>query len=143
MSRSRRAHAGFSLLEAVVAMVLISSAGLALFGWINGNIMALTRVHDANERSEATTNVLEYMHRVNPMLVPEGRAQLGTYSIEWRSKPIIGATEGIAYPRGRSLFQLALYSTAVSVRTVEGASWFDLQLKQVGYKKVRSSPDPG
>lgn len=138
MERPQTRQAGFTLLEAIVALVLISGAGLALFSWMNGNIMALTRIHDANARSEATINILEYIERVNPMLAPEGRAPLGTYSIQWRSQPISRITEGANYPRGISLYQMALYSTTVTVTSEGGQTWFELQLQQVGYKKVRT-----
>jgi len=135
----RTRQAGFTLLEAIVALVLIGSAGLALFGWINGNIMALTRIHDVNARSEATANILEYMDRVNPMLTPEGAAPLGAYSIRWRSQAISNISEGVNYPRGQSLYQLALYSTAVLVKSAGDQAWFELKLQQVGYKRVRSN----
>lgn len=131
-------QAGFTLLEAIVALVLISSAGLALFSWINGDIMALTRIHDANARAEATVNILEYMDRINPMFTPEGDIPLGAYSIRWRSQPITNVIDGANYPQGVSLYQMALYSTAISVRTGGGQDWFDLNLQQVGYKKVRT-----
>ena len=136
---SRTRQAGFTLLEAIVALVLIGGAGLALFGWINGNIMALTRIHDVNARSEATANVLEYMDRVNPMLTPEGDAPLGAYSIKWRSQATSNITEGVNYPQGQSLYQLALYGTTVSVRRSGDQAWFELKLRQVGYKRVRSN----
>lgn len=138
MEHPQTRQAGFTLLEAIVALVLISSAGLALFGWINGNIMALTRIQDANARAEATINILEYIDRVNPMLTPEGRAPLGTYSIQWRSQPISKITDGVNSPLGISLYQMALYSTTVSVMSEGGQTWFQLQLQQVGYKKVRT-----
>lgn len=126
------------MLEAIVALVLISGTGLALFGWINGNIMALTRIHEVNARSEATANILEYMDRVNPMLTPEGEAALGAYTIKWRSLAQSNITEGAGYPRGQSLYQLALYSTVISARTAGDQAWFELKLQQVGYRKVRS-----
>lgn len=130
---------GFTLLEAIVALVLISGAGLALFGWINGNIMSLTRMHDVNARSEATINILEYMDRVNPMLTPEGTAPLGAYSISWRSTAISNITDGAGYPRGQSLYQMALYGTTVSVSSAGDQAWFELKLQQVGYKRVRNN----
>ncbi len=132
-------QAGFTLLEAIVALVLISSAGLALFSWINGNITALNRIHEVNARSAATANILEYMDRVNPMLTPEGTAPLGAYSIKWHAEATSKITEGVGYPRGRSLYQLALYSTAVSVSAAGDQLWFELKLQQVGYKRVRSN----
>lgn len=126
------------MLEAIVALVLISSAGLALFSWINVNIAALGRIHDTNTRSEATLNIVEYMERVNPMLAPEGNAALGGYSIKWDARPATNITEGSNYPRGISLYQWALYDTDVVVSKADGGKWFDLRLQQVGYKKVRS-----
>lgn len=134
MASQRTRQAGFTLLEAIVALVLISSAGLALFSWINGNIMALNRIHEVNARSEATTNILEYMDRVNPMLTPEGEAPLGAYAIKWRSQ----ATSNITDNASQSLYQLALFDTVISVRTVGDQAWFELKLQQVGYKRVRS-----
>lgn len=139
MASPRTRQAGFTLLEAIVALVLISSAGLALFSWINGNIMALTRIHEVNARSEATANILEYMDRVNPMLTPEGEAPLGAYAIKWRSQATSNITEGVGYPRDQSLYQMALYSTVISVRQVGDQAWFELKLQQVGYKRVRSN----
>lgn len=135
---SQTRQAGFTLLEAIVALVLISTAGLALFSWINGNIMALTRIQDANARSEATVNILEYMDRVNPMLTPEGDTRLGEYTMHWRSRPITNVIDGANYPRGISLYQMALYSTSILVKTDGGQAWFDMKLQQVGYKKVRT-----
>ena len=137
LERTDISQAGFTLLEAIVAMVLIGSAGLALFSWINVSIMALSRIHDVNARSEATANIIEYMDRVNPMLTPEGNVPLGAYSIRWRSKATSNVTEGVGYPRGPSLYQLALYDTTVSVMTGGDKGWFELQLQQVGYKQVR------
>lgn len=141
MTGLKRIHirqAGFTLLEAIVALVLIGGAGMALFSWINNNIAALSRIQDVNARSEATVNILEYMDRVNPMLTPEGGAPLGAYSIRWRSSLKSNVTEGANYPRGQSLYQMALYSTVVSVKSATGTAWFDLELQQVGYKKIRS-----
>lgn len=100
--------------------------------------MALTRIHDVNARSEATANILEYMDRVNPMLTPEGEAPLGAYSIKWRSLVASNITEGANYPRGQSLYQMALYRTSVAVRKTGDQAWFELKLQQVGYKRVRS-----
>ena len=138
MKRSRQR--GFSLLEAVVAMVLISGAGYALFGWINTNIMALSRIHDTNVRSAATQNILEYMSGVNPMLKPDGSANLGEYKVRWQSKPITLIQDG------KSLYQLALYDTVVKAGLGETKSgpgeatpWLEFRIRQVGYKKVREN----
>ena len=142
MNHSRQR--GFSLLEAVVAMVLISGAGYALFGWINSSIMTLNSVREANARAEATQNILEYMNGVNPMLKPLGSASLGQYKIRWESKPVTLVQDGI------SLYQLALYDTLVKAESAQSLQrgvefpqpWLEFRLRLVGYKKVRQLLPP-
>ncbi len=124
------------MLEAVVAMVLISGVGYALFGWINSNIMTLNSIHEANARAEATQNILEYMDSVNPMLKPEGTVSLGQYKIRWESK------HETLIQDGTGLYQLALYDTLVKVENGQVRPWFDFRLRKVGYKKVREILPP-
>lgn len=128
---------GFSLLEAIVALVLVSTLAVTLFGWINGNFITLRRVHDANAKSEATVNILEYMRSVNPMQAREGEATLGLYRIRWRAQPIVSPVD-----RAESIYQFGLYDTHVNVNSIDNRPWFNFVLRQVGHKKVRTSaPD--
>lgn len=132
---------GFTLLEAIVALALIASAGMALFAWINTSLQSLSRVQEVNARAAATINVLEYMAQVNPMAAPQGAADLGVYRLAWNAAPISAIDDGTNYPQGLSLYQLALYETRVSVMRATG-DWFEFRLRQVGYKKVREILPP-
>lgn len=133
---------GFSLLEAMVAMVILASAGWALFSWVNASIVSLRRVEDANARSAATTNALEYLQAVNPMQRPEGEADLGEYRIRWRASAMTRVMDGSDYPRGQSLYELALYETVVRAYKGVDEYWFEFKIKQVGFKKVRALVNP-
>lgn len=135
MTRQR----GFSLLEAVVAMVLISGTGAALFSWINTELASVSRLQQSNARAEALTNVLELMHTVNPMLTPEGMFSFAAYRLTWNAKAVTPVQDGVSYPQGISLYQLALYDTLVRVNNPDGTLWFDFTLRQVGYKRVRDN----
>lgn len=140
VDRGRSSEHGFSLLEAIVALVVLASAGMALFSWLNSSTAALRRVEDANARSAATVNAVEFMQSVNPMLRPEGRMDLGEYSIRWQATPLANVIDGSAYPRGLSHYQLALYDTLVKAsRGPRDEYWFEFKLKLVGYKKVRAT----
>ena len=130
-------QSGFSLLEAIVAMVIISGAGYALFGWINSNIMALSSIRDANARAEATQNILEYMSSVNPMLKSAGNATLGRYKIRWISQPTT-----LVQDVKDSLYQLALYETVVKAENLQSQPWFEFKFRQVGYKRIRAPIAP-
>jgi general secretion pathway protein I len=134
---------GFSLLEAVVALVILASAGWALFSWVNASIVSLRRVEDANARSAATSNAVEYMQTVNPMLRPEGRVDLGDYRIGWTSTLITRVMNGSDFQRGPSNYDLALYDTVVRAYQGEGdLLWFEFKLKLVGYKQMRTAVNP-
>lgn len=135
----RRGVCGFTLLEAMVAMVIIGGVGMTLFSWINASIVSLRRVEDANARSAATANVIEFMQSINPMQSPVGRTDLGAYSLQWSAKAQAAPIDGTEYPRGLSQFQLALYDTDVQARQLDGSFWFELRLTLVGYKKVRDT----
>lgn len=140
MRRSR--NRGFTLLEAMVALVLIGGAGMALFTWVNSSIVALRRVEDANARNDAMVNVIEYMQAINPMQTPEGKVDFGNYQILWKSEPITDIVNGSSNPQGQSLFQLALYETRINAGKSDDPRWFELKLKLVGYKKVRETRLP-
>ena len=137
-----RRSAGFTLIEAMVAMVIIGGAGMALFTWVNASIVALRRVEDANARSAATTNAIEYMQSVNPMLKPEGQVSLGAYQLSWKAQPQMPITDGAGQMMMRSQFQLALYDTLVKATFSDGSYWFDFKMTLVGYKRVREYVNP-
>jgi general secretion pathway protein I len=136
-ARKMRRSVGFTLLEAIVALVLIGGAGMALFSWINSSIVSLRRVEDANARNEAASNIIEYMQAVNPMLTPDGKADFGAYQIKWKSDQQVDTVDGVSNPQGTSLFQLGLYQTRIEAIKADDPHWFDLKLTLVGYKKVR------
>jgi general secretion pathway protein I len=141
---SRRARErGFSLLEAVVAMVILASTGWALLAWINSSIASLGRIEESNARSMATANALEYMQTVNPMTRPQGRVRLGSISIAWNARPLTPVIDGSNFPRGTSLYQLALYETVVrAFRGDELDPWLEFRMKQVGHRQVRVPYNP-
>lgn len=136
IGRPRKQH-GFTLIEAIVAMVLIATSGMALFSWINGNIITLSRVQDINATNSATANALEYLNTINPWATPEGQTDLGPYRMNWKAIATTEARDGVAYPYSIGLYQINMYQTKVSLQKPDGQFWFAFEFQQVGYKKVR------
>jgi general secretion pathway protein I len=132
-----RKQQGFTLIEAIVAMVLIATTGMALFSWINSNIITLSRVQDINATNTATANALEYLNTINPWATPEGKTELGPYQMNWKAIATTETRDGVAYPYSIGLYQINMYQTKVSLQKPDGQFWFAFELQQVGYKKVR------
>lgn len=128
---------GFSLIEAIVAMVLIGSLGMAVFGWVNSQLSVLAHVKESNEKNRATLNVLEYLSVINPMEKPEGTADLGEFKFNWKSELIVDPMNGANYPTGVSLYRLGLYKVTLNVLKSDGSQWFMFSVEQTGYKKTR------
>lgn len=132
-----RKQLGFTLIEAIVALVLIATTGMALFSWINSNIITLNRVQENNAENAATVNALEYMNNINPMISPEGQASLGSYRLSWKAEATAEPRNGTGYPSGIGIYRFAMYQTKVTIQKSDGQFWFAFTLQQIGYTKIR------
>lgn len=141
-SPHRQGNGGFTLIEAIVAMVLLATLGSALFLWINTNLLSVSRIRDANRQQEIQANALAYLSTINPMEKPEGRVENESYTLSWSSTPITAKQVGISYMYGESLFDLTLYELSVQIYRENQEPWFDFNVKQVGYKRSRAFTKP-
>ncbi len=82
---SRRLLGGFGLLEAIVAIAILGTSGLMLFGWINDNLLTASRLKDAEQRATIQLEVSGYIAKLNPALRPEGQDRIGDLQVEWKS----------------------------------------------------------
>lgn len=138
---ARRHEAGFTLLEAIVAIALLGALLVPLYSLMSRNLDGLVRVGLANQQSEVTLNALALLDTVNPMLRPEGSTPLGPYMLRWRSVALTAPIDGVGFPAGQSLYQIAMYRTEAEVMRVDdrgqATSWFTFDLRQVGWNQVR------
>lgn len=142
MIRDASAEAGFSLLEGLVAIALLAGTMAAIFALVGGVLSSANRVALSNETAQITLNALEAMSVVNPMLQETGRIELGPYAVSWKSTAQTPIADGVGYPVGVSLYQLALYQTNVRVEGNGGVLLTAFDLRQVGYRRVRNPPPP-
>ncbi|OQW93346.1 MAG: hypothetical protein BWK79_11635 [Beggiatoa sp. IS2] len=127
---------GFTLLEAIVALVLITTSGMALLNWINTNLLALEHVQQAQQRHMATRNALAFMETVNPLEKPNGEMIFDDYTIKWETTAVELPKDGINAFGDVGFFQIGLYDTQVEVDSVD-KMLARFTLRQVGYKQVR------
>lgn len=124
--------AGFSLLEALVAIVLLSTLGMAIYGLINTNVKALTNLRQAQESREAAQLAVEWMRELNPMQYPDGTVTIGDLTIRWQSRLLATPRRNMGYPRGQGFFTVAPYQVEIAMQRGD-QQLGDLQLIVIGY----------
>ena len=136
---TRNNQRGFTLLEAIVAMVVLASVGSALFAWLNTNLLTVHRIQTIQHRDEATRIGLEWMETVNPARQRQGSADFDGYRIHWQGQPLQPPRNGSGLRGGQSLFQLTLYKMQVRVEP-PGRPAVEFTLRRTGYEQVRIPP---
>jgi prepilin-type N-terminal cleavage/methylation domain-containing protein len=136
MTPASARQGGFTLLEAVVALALFAAAALPLYALFNRSLDGLFRVAETNRMSEARLMILAMLDNVNPSEQPTGTERIGGYVVRWQSRELVPPIDNIGYPRGVGIFQVGLYDIAASVER-DGQPWFNMNVRQVGYRKVR------
>ena len=108
---------GFTLLEAIVAMVIVSVLSMSLYSWLNVSYVSSNRAIEALDVTDVVVSARAYIEKINPMAQPDGTYQLGEYYIKWSSTPITDIAP--AYNGGSpGLFDIALYQ--VDVELIKG-----------------------
>jgi len=137
-----RSSAGFTLLEAIVALTVMALALIPLITFIAQSSDQLMRASEANDRSIVTQSVLALMDPINPMAEPEGTISLDEeIGVSWWSDAIILSAERAAVRQTLSGFRMGFYGVTVSV-TRDQKPWFDFKMRKVGYENLRGTrPD--
>lgn len=137
--RPDRRAAGFTLLEAIVALAILAAAGLALFAAIAQSVQMAERAERARETDIAMRNALAWSEQVNPMQRPSGEQRLGAYHLRWRSEPVEPERDAVTGYLQPGLYRVGLYRVHLEL-------WRDGTIAQrserlrVGYRQIREPP---
>jgi len=130
-------QSGFSLLEAIVAIAIMAGFGMAIFGWLNTNLLTITKIENRANKNQLIRSVSEFMQDIDIMAQPNGERKIVNYVITWSSELIEPILDGRSNIDAISEFQLGLYQTEVKIiQENKTIALFDLRL--VGYEKVRN-----
>ena len=135
-------ESGFSLLEAIVAMVLISVAGLALFSWINTSFIGLNRIQESNARAAAETNALQYLQTINPMERPNGITTLGKLKLEWKTRLMGDPLPNKLDSDSSGPFTVALYEVEATIEELPEVPRGRFTVRLMGYERLPFDSDP-
>ena len=101
--------AGFTLVETLVALAILSACLLAFYEFLasaQNGAAAVQRAAAAHDRQQ---NALSLATALNPMDAPEGNFDLGEYRIRWRTELLTAPRQSSGFPNGKGRFTIALY----------------------------------
>lgn len=130
------------MLEVIISLMLVSIVGISLYGWVNSNLLFLSRIDAVLVRSQTMSDVLAMLQNINPTEQPTGNFSLDSHEVSWSSELMEPARDMVNGLTGRGLYQMGLYRTDVKIRTADGQLLHETQLTTVGYRKVRDPVRP-
>lgn len=130
-------QAGFTLLEAIVALVIFGVGAMSLYAWLGVSLEALQATSRAQDRVLATTSALEVIRNINPMLQESGDIEIGGRRYAWNARPIDGPKPAVTQLGAPTVFQVALFDVDVVVTDADGKETQRLTVRQLGHRQLR------
>lgn len=135
-SRSR----GFTLLEAIIALVIFSIGSMALYGWLATNLRTLARVEASREHAALVRAGLDVVRHVNPMVDSTGGREAGRLRVEWRARPLEPVRRAVTQVGVVAPFEVGLYELDLRILS-DGVPLRELKVRQIGYRYVGGSAE--
>lgn len=144
-TRSLKHHlGGFGLLEALVALVLLSSVGLTLLAWVQQSLDTTQRIRDFYIEQDARRAALDWIRSTNPMAEPTGEFLHNQIRIRWKNTPESKPIAQIGYPQGIGKHEIALFKTEiVFFRPGDTETpWFTEEIITIGHHRTGTRAAP-
>jgi len=138
--RPRAPMGGFTLLEAIVALVVFTIGAMALYGWLSTNIISLNRIRERQQVEAAVLSAIDMIRRTNPMQIPTAQREAGNLRVVWTSVPVEPVRPNAHRDGSPGIFMVGLYDAQVRVLR-DGRELRAFRVRQVGWKQVRNPGD--
>lgn len=133
----RGVRAGFSLIEALVALLIAALVLGAIFELQIQMVRGQQRAADAMDQVRAQENAVALMRSVNPMLEPEGQIELtGGDTIRWHASAKTLPKRNAGFPNGDGRFEIQLFTVTIEVQRPKGRSPGPLVFDRVGWRRL-------
>lgn len=131
---------GFSLLEAIVALTILATSGVALFSWFSVTYDGLIRVQEIQARHQLMDDLHAYFSTLNIQNETSQQMQVNGYGVTWSAELVEPKQVGRSNVGGDSNFDLGLYVVEIEIQQDDRLiGKYETQL--VGFQKVRSIND--
>ncbi len=130
-------RAGFSLIEALVALAIASVSLLAIFGLQQQMTKAQRQLEATLDKSRLERDAIESIQNLNPEANPNGTFQAGSdLKVTWISAPISAEKPSISFPNSPGPLQVRLYRITMRLFDAKGRPIGSYQFDRVGWRTV-------
>ncbi len=130
------ARAGFSLIEALIALAIAAMMLTALFQLQIQMARGQARAISVLEQVAAQENALALTRDLNPMEEPVGEIALPDGdTIRWSATPQGPSQTNVGFPAGNGQFEVQLYTVTVEVETRDGDPVSPLVFNRMGWRR--------
>lgn len=129
-----RSKAGFSLLEALVALTIAAVSLAALMGMQHQLVDAQRRADAAIARADLKKNALVLIREVNPDELPEGEVVLPpNRTVRWIATALTEPKLSAGFPNGDGRFMVTLYRLSVEIVDDQGTVIEAFEVERMGW----------
>lgn len=127
---------GFTLLEAMVALVIFSMVAIGIYSWINTNLITLNRLAEVAATEQVLNSSMERLKLVDMSTETSGRFNVNGYWVDWKAEPIEPWKNGVTSSGAIGLYDLALLNVILTF-TKDDRLVGGYEYRYSAYKKVR------
>ena len=132
--------AGFTLIETLVALVILAASLLAFYEFLAGALNGAAAAERAATDYDRRQSALALASTLNPMATPEGNFDLGAYRIHWRAERIGAVRQSSGFPSGKGRFTIALYHLVLDFPGERAVP--DVEVTKLGYQREGPPDQP-
>ena len=126
--------AGFSLLEALVALAIAALCLIPLMSLQRTYVDGQRRHEAALQRAEIQKNALVILRQINPTDEPQGQAVMAPdLTLSWTATEISDLKTSTGFPSGDGQYQVQLYRLDASVSRGDRKVVPDFSVERVGW----------
>jgi prepilin-type N-terminal cleavage/methylation domain-containing protein len=140
---SADARQGFSLIEALVALIIAALCLLAVFDLQQTFVKGEERAEHALFVSSLQQDAAALLTDLNPSERPSGAAPMAAgRRLQWTSTPLSSPRPGQGYPTGAGRFEVRLYRVQGDVLAADGRLLARVAFHRMGWRPVMTAAAP-